>query len=126
MPLHPTADARLEETNVAHRDLIIACLLDRERVRERVEDWRDLVNSSTRRRTTADGVELLLPNASASAVAALVEAEHQCCPFFGFVMRLDARGLSLEVTAPPEARLLIDDLLGSEQTRDEVPGRTIG
>ena len=59
--------------------------------------------------------------AMAPPVAELVRAEQECCPFFGFVMRLDERGLSLEVTAPPEARLLVDDLLGDRAGRRSAP-----
>lgn len=98
------------------RDLIIACLLNPELVRERVDEWRRLTEQATEQRTVPAGIQLLLPNPDlAPAVAELVRAEHECCPFFDFTIRLDHRGLTLEVTAPPEARLLVDELLGVGQ-----------
>lgn len=102
---------------MTNRELIIACLLDPELVRERADAWRDLVAQAAEVRVTPGGVRLLLPSRDLlPAVADLVRAEHECCPFFDFTLRVYQRGLSLEVSAPPEARLLVDDLLGTSQT----------
>jgi hypothetical protein len=39
-------------------------------------------------------------------------AEHDCCPFFGFAVRVDGRGVALEVTAPADAQLLLESVFG--------------
>ena len=98
-------------------EVAIACRLDPERVPGRLDEWRNLAALATERRTTPDGVEVLFPTPGmAVALADLVRAEHECCPFFGFTIRFDGRGLSLEVTAPPEARPLVDQLLAPNQS----------
>lgn len=45
-------------------------------------------------------------------LAALVEAEQTCCPFFSFAITVDQRGLALEVTAPTDGQALLATVFG--------------
>jgi hypothetical protein len=48
----------------------------------------------------------------AAEVSALAAAEQACCSFFAFAVRIDHTGTELTVTAPADARPLIDALFG--------------
>jgi MerR family transcriptional regulator, copper efflux regulator len=58
-------------------------------------------------------LRLTLPASRAAAVAALAVAEQECCPFIAFHLHLDGQALQLEVRAPAEAVLLLEDLFGA-------------
>ena len=102
-------------------ELIIACTLDPELVRERVGEWAALVAASESVEPIDGGVRLRFPRGgsvggggggvTAAAVAALSEAERDCCPFFVFTLTVDESGTTLDVTAPADARPLVDTLL---------------
>jgi len=96
-------------------DLIIACLLDRDLVRERIDDWKRVVDEALEVETFGEGARLRFAHGELVArVAALAEAEHECCPFFTFVLTIGAV-VTLDVTAPLEARPLVDVLLGIDE-----------
>ena len=59
----------------------------------------------------ADG----MGGAQAGEVAALAAAEVGCCSFFTFSLHLDQHGLALDIAAPPDARALVDGLLGASR-----------
>ena len=99
---------------MTNQELIIACTLDPELVRERVDDWRRLVAESDGVEEVDGGLRLrfaLGSTVDGARVAALAEAERDCCPFFAFTLRVDEAGSRLEITAPAEARPLVDVLL---------------
>ncbi len=48
-----------------------------------------------------------------ATLAALVEAEHRCCPFFAFAITVDGRGVALEIRAPEGADEAVAALIGA-------------
>lgn len=93
----------------------IACTLNPDRLAQRKAEWRSLLATATDRSRTPDGVRLRFPRATDIAgLAALVAAEQECCRFFTFALGVADTEVTLEITAPPEAHMLIDDLLGDE------------
>jgi hypothetical protein len=57
-------------------------------------------------------LRMTLPADRAAAVAGLAAAEQRCCPFFGFLLRLDGQVLQLEVRAPADGAGLLFELFG--------------
>lgn len=95
----------------------IACSLDGSDYSARLKDWHALLTEAPRR-SVPGGIRVNLPTAELERAAALAAAEQSCCGFFGF--RIDLRGTTfdLTITAPPEARTMLDDLVpGKEATR---------
>jgi len=91
----------------------IACTLTAGELTDRASEWADLLARVTERETTADGIRLRLPNAPqvAATAADLIVREVQCCAFFTFVLNVDVTGVCLEVTAPPDGRDLLEQLM---------------
>ncbi|MGH9243390.1 MAG: hypothetical protein ACRD29_03545 [Acidimicrobiales bacterium] len=94
-------------------DIPIACSLDGPAREERLAAWRTLAAQAdddsapaptTRRlRFRPDAVDL-------AGVAALVQAELECCPFFRFTLTADAAAVVLAVEAPAEGATLVSAL----------------
>ena len=94
-------------------DTPIACTLTPDAVSGRLGDWSDLLAFATTRTALPGGVRLALDaDTPVDRLAALVAAEQQCCAFFRFAITVDARGLGLEVAAPPDGIALIDSIFG--------------
>lgn len=96
-------------------DIVIACTLDPSLVRERIDEWRGVVAAAAEREEVDGGVRLRFARGDgehAGRVAALAQAERDCCPFFRFVVSVANEGTTLDVTAPEAARPLVDVLLG--------------
>jgi hypothetical protein len=92
----------------------IACTLTSTEMTTRVEDWRLLLESASRREPLDGGVRVVLgADTSVAALAELVAAEQACCMFLRFALTVDTRGVALEVTAPPDALGIVQDLFGS-------------
>ena len=90
----------------------IACTLDASEVPERLARWAELARHVRERSTIADGVRVTFdPTVAAATVAELAAEELACCAFLSFSLRLDAGTITLDVTAPAEARELVDLLL---------------
>ncbi|CAM3554579.1 MerR family transcriptional regulator [Isoptericola cucumis] len=92
----------------------VACTLEGEDYGTRVSDWRDLLGGAPRA-DVAGGVRVTLPTSELGRAATLAQAEQSCCAFYTF--RIDLHGLTfdLTITAPPEARPMLDDLLPAEE-----------
>lgn len=91
----------------------IACSLPGDDMEGRVAEWRSVLAGVTRRQPRPDGVRLELGSgAPLAAIAQLAEAEHACCPFFGFALTIDRRGTALEVTAPAGGQALLAAVFG--------------
>ena len=90
----------------------IACTLPVEQVSTRVADWHALVERAVTSEPVPGGTRLrFLPDPTLAAeIGALAAAEQSCCSFFTFVVRIDAAGTELTVTAPAEAGPLVDAL----------------
>jgi MerR family copper efflux transcriptional regulator len=91
----------------------IACTLDAAAVPGRVEHWEAVRVTATDRSAIPGGVRLTFGSGvSISALAELVATEQACCSFFAFAITVDARGVALEVTAPPDAQAVVERLFG--------------
>lgn len=100
---------------MTNAELIIACTLDDTLVRERIHEWTQLVASAESVERLERGIRLQFARGGptrAADVAALAEAERDCCPSFTFRSTIDEGGLDLVVEAPSDARPLVDVLLG--------------
>ncbi|MEM1333848.1 MAG: MerR family transcriptional regulator [Actinomycetota bacterium] len=93
----------------------IACTLSVDQIADRLDDWSNLLQGSTPLRIDG-GVRVDLDDHTDIAeVARLAAAEHGCCRFFSFRLTIDARGASLDVTAPPDALDVVHTTFGKPQ-----------
>jgi hypothetical protein len=91
----------------------IACSLTVSDGQERIADWQAVLALVESRRAIERGVRLEFgPAVPTSDVARLAAAEYACCPFFGFAVTVDRRGMALEVTAPPHGQTLLASVFG--------------
>lgn len=97
-------------------DIPIACALGEDAQRHRAEEWATLVAEAVARTTVDGGARLTFAAdpATAARVADLAAREQQCCPFLDLTLQLADGGLLLSVVAPPDARAVIDALLGGQ------------
>ena len=95
-------------------DVPIVCTLDTHSVPERMAEWRALLAHVLETTTTRDGAVLVHFDGAVpvAELARLSAAEQRCCAFLSFRIRFDAEGITLEVSAPDEARSVVDSLLG--------------
>lgn len=93
----------------------IACTLSPSDASDRLTEWAELLAHVSERRATENGLFLRLPPdpTIVAQAAELAVRESQCCSFFTFSMTVDATGTSLDVTAPPGGRAVLDALFGS-------------
>jgi hypothetical protein len=92
----------------------IACTLGAESLRGRLEDWQSLLTHAVVRREIDGGVRVEFDaGVPADELMRLVSAEQDCCQFFRFTITVDTRGVALEVTAPPDARPIVESLFGA-------------
>ena len=109
---------------MTNEELIVACTLNPALVRERIDEWTSVVERAAETEGHDTGVRLRFHDGSEEdearnllpRLAALAAAEHECCPFFSFVVSLNADGASIDISAPPTARPLVDMLLGLSAT----------
>ena len=86
--------------------------LEASAVPERLARWSELAGHVTERTAIAGGVRVRFDGGMApGAVATLAADELACCAFLAFSIRLESGTTTLEVTAPDEARDLVDLLL---------------
>ena len=92
----------------------IACTLGAESLRSRREEWQTLLTHAVGRREIDDGVRVEFDaDLPADELMRLVAAEQCCCQFFRFAITVDTRGIGLEVSAPPDARPIVESLFGA-------------
>jgi MerR family transcriptional regulator, copper efflux regulator len=118
VPLVAKPDA---DTYEGASDAPIACTLEAGDMATRLDEWtalmadkQDLLRGVSRRRAL-DGGGLRLefgPNADVAEIARLAAAEQGCCRFFDFAIRIDDRGVALEVHAPADAQPVVAALFG--------------
>lgn len=92
----------------------IACSLDGDDYGARLADWRELLAGAPRADVNA-GVRVTLPTNTLGRATALAQAEQSCCAFYTFRLDLHGATYDLTITAPPEARAMLDDLLGAQE-----------
>jgi hypothetical protein len=91
----------------------IACSLGAGDMQARIADWQAVLALVEARVPLASGVRLEFGEAQPLwERARLAAAEFGCCPFFGFAVTIDSRGLALEVTAPPDGQDLLAGVFG--------------
>lgn len=100
----------------------VACSLAPDGLDARAEAWRALI-AGAGHELIPDGVRLRLPIDRAAAAAELAAAEQECCPFFDFRLHLDGPDLHLEVRAPAEAGVLLEELFGPCAPSDSSTAR---
>lgn len=107
-PVSPTTKRKVPAT-----PLPIVCSLSRADLTHRQQEWGAFMSTATVTESTEAGATVLFPpSIDVGALARLVAAECDCCNFFTFAITLDGTGVSLEVSAPPDARPMIDLLIG--------------
>jgi DNA-binding transcriptional MerR regulator len=90
----------------------IACTLDASEMPKRLSAWRELASNVVERVEVADGVQLRFgADVSAAEVADLAAKEQKCCSFMRFGVGIGDGETTLTITAPVEAREVIDALL---------------
>lgn len=102
-------------------DAIDACTLSADRMRDRINDWNQLlagnaaVLGAVTTRTAIDhGIRLeFAPGLDIAQLALLAAAEQDCCRFFGFAITIDQRGIGLDITAPSDAHAALTALFGT-------------
>ncbi|MGI8758923.1 MAG: hypothetical protein ACR2K0_06410 [Acidimicrobiales bacterium] len=91
----------------------IACSLEAEHRGDRTAEWQVVLDRVVEREQIDGGVRLQFGDPGlAATIADLAAREHECCPFFGFVLRIGAAGLCLEVDAPEQAGDVVVALFG--------------
>ena len=92
----------------------VACTLAGDQVADRVGAWQAIAASATNRAATLDGTRLRFDRGvDLAELAALVVAEQDCCRFFSFTLTIGIDEVVLDVAAPPDARSMIDTLIGA-------------
>ncbi|WP_017594768.1 MerR family transcriptional regulator [Nocardiopsis potens] len=91
--------------------LAAVCALNDGAARERAGRWRELLRGAPREEAPG-GFRAALPTDRAAEAAELAAAEVRCCSFFSFALELDRTGAGLRVTAPEEARPILDEVFG--------------
>jgi hypothetical protein len=95
-------------------DVPIACTLDAAAIPERMAAWQAMLAQATAREAIAGGVRVrFADDVDVPALAGLAAAEQRCCAFFTFRLTLDGE-IALEVTAPDDARPVLDALVGND------------
>jgi MerR family transcriptional regulator, copper efflux regulator len=103
---------------VISREQPIVCTLEGAALPSRLDEWRALLQFVTERTEIPGGMRVTFgADTSVGEIARLAAAEQQCCGFFSFAITLDARGVALEVTAPADARPVLEGLFGAEALR---------
>lgn len=96
-------------------DAPIACTLRVDQVSGRLGDWNALVGGETVTRSEIPGgVRLRFEDeVDVAELARLAMAEQDCCQFFAFRIGIDRAGVTLDVTAPDDARDLVHAAFGA-------------
>jgi MerR family copper efflux transcriptional regulator len=81
----------------------------------RIADWQTILGQATGRQNTDDGIAVLFDHdiARTAELARLLASEYSCCSFATYRLSIDARGVRMEISAPPEARDAYTALFGT-------------
>ena len=91
----------------------IACSLAGGDMQARIGEWQALLADVDHREAITDGLRLVFTQPEPlGEITRLAAAEHDCCPFFGFTVTIDGRGIALEVTAPADGHVLLASVFG--------------
>jgi hypothetical protein len=91
----------------------IACSLEPSAIPERLSEFENILAKTRRRLVVEGGLRLEFdPTIDLGALAKLLTAEQQCCPFWSFSVTIDDRGIALEVRGPEGTADILDALFG--------------
>ena len=93
-------------------DVPIACTLAPDKIGDRLSEWQAVFDDVVDRTATPEGIRLTFRSTPAATIAGLAEQEQQCCAFFAFTVGIGGGFVTLEITAPPDARAILDDMFG--------------
>ena len=93
-------------------DAPIACALPPAAMPDRLAAFHALAGAVVGRDRIERGVRVELGDTDLGALAELLRAEQECCPFWEFAITVDARGVGLEVRGPDGAGPLVDAMFG--------------
>jgi hypothetical protein len=94
-------------------ETVNACLLDRTEQTKRLDEIAALASRSLVGAERTEGGALLRLRSTETVqteLCRLIDAESKCCPFLYFEMRVADDEVQLDVSGPPDARSLIDQL----------------
>jgi DNA-binding transcriptional MerR regulator len=97
-----------------HERAPIACSLDGSAYGDRIEEWRRLLDGAEVERLSDGGRAARLPAGRAVALAQLIVAEQQCCPFFSFRLTFAGAHIELVAHAPEGAEPLVTALFDQD------------
>jgi hypothetical protein len=113
-PSKGTTVPLIAKTNATARDEIpIACTLGAGEMSTRLDEWNALLENVVARHGITDGLRLeFRSDTEVTEIARLAAAEQTCCQFFDFTLAINARGIALEVHAPPDGQPVLTGLFG--------------
>jgi hypothetical protein len=97
------------------REIPIACSLDAQGQAEQAEGFAELIERSlVRRIVTPEGILIELRDGPGvlEETQRLTEREHGCCPFIDFDIDAGGGSIRIAVSAPPDARPVLEALFG--------------
>ncbi len=89
----------------------IACSLADDAARDQLGEWHDLLATSVAvDRASPTEVSIRLCDDPSLLVVAiqLAQREKSCCPFFDFMLRIEAEAFILQINVPEDAAPLLD------------------
>jgi len=111
----PTTVAGVVLNDKAADEASIACTLAPHQMDDRLAEWQATVGAALGPEPLGDGVRLrFAAGIDVAALAVLARSEQECCRFFTFVLTIDATGVALDITGPPDAQSVIQALAGLE------------
>ncbi len=101
---------------------VVACTLTADRIDDRVDEWRTVLDGVRARTSVPGGIRLTFESdAALPEVVRLAVAEQSCCSFLEFTFTIDHRGPAMEVVAPPDGRAVVEMLFGPATGVRETP-----
>ena len=88
----------------------IACSLSESSARDQLDDWRQLLSDAVRLSPTELSLPISDEPGQLEEIVALAQREKACCPFFDFLIHIEAEGVALHISVPPEAVAVLDAL----------------
>lgn len=93
----------------------IACTLERGDASGRAREWREVGRHARERHVEEGRVTAIYPRSETlrGRLVRLIEAESECCPFLGFQIHEEGESIRVELTYPPGAEALVDQVIAA-------------
>ena len=92
----------------------IACTLDSQSMKGRLDDWWAVLAHVERREPIDGGVRATFDRSTPlDELIRLTAAEQDCCQFIDFAITVDTRGVAVEVRGPDDALPIVHSLFGA-------------